>query len=552
MILRATHSRALIGALSVAWAATSITAGEAFKPDDLAFFSEKIQPLIEHRCFECHSHGAKKLKAGLLLDSRGGALQGGDSGPALVPGKPDESRLVKAVRYDDVDLQMPPKTRLADAEVALLEEWVRRGAPWTENQIVAKSAAGAGKDFNLAERRKNHWAWQTPRNIQPPKVQATAWPAQPIDNFILAKLEQATLRPAPEADRRTLARRLAFVLTGLPPSMAEVQAFEHDASEEAYGRLVGRLLASPRFGERWARHWLDVVRYSETLGHEFDYPLPNAWRYRDYVVRAINQDLRFDQFVREHVAGDLMKTPRREPASGANESAVATGFFWFGQQVHSPVDIKGNQLDLMDNQIDTLSRGFQAVTVSCARCHDHKFDAISTKDFYALYGVLASSRYAQAEIGSEDAQRKALDELAGLRAQLISSVVGQSTSQVAPSGSGPRQLAGDLANARKNISVEQPANSSAPQEAGASSTSRLPAPIDKAWFRSGAALRDALVQPGELLFLCPTNPVVRAGVPLISSRKLSRWLHGGARSPNFTITDRYLHLLAAGHGTRAK
>lgn len=505
----------LLTAFGAAGIAMSVAAAEPFKSEDVAFYTAKIQPLLEQRCYECHSHGANKLKAGLVLDSRSGVLQGGDSGPALVPGKPDESLLIKAVRYEDVGSQMPPKTKLAQAEIALLEDWVKRGAPWPAE--LAGAGAKSGNEFNLEERRRNHWAWQPVQVVPPPPVAAAAWPSQPIDNFILAKLEAAKLAPAPEADRRTLLRRLAFTLTGLPPTPEDVQAFERDSSADAYATAVGRLLDSPRFGERWARHWLDVVRYSETLGHEFDYPLPNAWRYRDYVIRAINQDLPYDKFIREHLAGDLKVEPRRDPATGLNESAIATGFFWFAQQVHSPVDIKGNQLDVLDNQIDTVTRGFQAMTVSCARCHDHKFDAISTKDFYALYGVLASSRYAQGDVANEVMIGNALQELANKRASLLNEL-----------------------------------HTNARQDAGATSISQLPSPSFDGWFFSGAALQDPPVQRGDLLFTGPTNPVVRATAPLISSRKLSRWLHGAARSPNFTITNRYLHLLAAGQGTRAK
>ena len=520
-------------------------AAEPFTAEDSAFFTEKIQPLLEQRCYECHSHGAKKLKAGLFLDSLGGALQGGDSGPALVPGKPDESRLIKAVRYDDVELEMPPKSKLADAEIALLEDWVRRGAPWSESKAAARSAAGAGanKEFNLAERRKNHWAWQPVKVVPPPQVQASAWPAQPSDNFILSKLEAAKLAPAREADRRTLLRRLSFTLTGLPPTPEEVRAFKGDLSKDAYAKLVDRLLDSPRFSERWARHWLDIVRYSETLGHEFDYPVPNAWRYRDYVIRAINQDVPYDQFIREHLAGDLMEEPRRDPATGLNESALATGFFFFGQQVHSPVDIKGNQLDLMDNQIDTVTRGFQAVTVSCARCHDHKFDAISTKDFYALYGVLASSRYAQAEIGNRDIAAREVKELVRQRDELVRSLNGSSR--------GNEALTSNPKTGGLNSEVRDPRPQTQDPSPGLGQ-SLLTSAATNGWFCSGGAMDGSQVQPGALLFLGATNPVVRTTAPMISSRKLSRWLHGAARSPNFTITNRYLHVLAAGQGTRAK
>src|SRR5262249_10140278 len=198
-----------------------------------------------------------------------------------------------------------------------------------------------------------------------------------------------------EAERRTLLRRVYFDLVGLPPSPAETAAFLYNTSSEAYERVVDRLLASPAFGERWARHWLDLVRYAETFGHEFDYPNANAWRYRDYVIRAFNADVPYDRFVMEHLAGDLMAQPRRNPADGSNESVIGTAFYWLGQRDHSPVDVRLHQAELIDNQIDVLSKTFLGLTVACARCHDHKFDAISTRDYYSLYGVLDSSRYAQ-------------------------------------------------------------------------------------------------------------------------------------------------------------
>lgn len=495
-------------------------AAEKAKPEDLQFFREKIHPLLETRCFKCHSHLAEKLKAGLFLDSRSGILQGGDSGAAIQPGAPEKSLLIHAVHYEDVDLQMPPKTKLPDGEITLLEDWIKRGAPWPDDVGVPKGLANSIKVFNLEARRESHWAWQPVKKVEPPRVELSSWPEQPVDNFVLAKLEEQKLRPAPEADRRTLIRRLSFVLNGLPPTPAEVRAFEQDSSPDACDKLVQRLLDSPRFGERWARHWLDVVRYSETLGHEFDYAMPNAWRYRDYVIRAINEDIPYNQFVREHIAGDLMEHPRRDPATGQNESLTATGFFWFGQQAHSPVDIKASQLDLMDNQIDTLMRGFQGLTVSCARCHDHKFDAISTKDFYALYGVLASSRYVQADA---DAREVITDEVAALQ-KIRAAVV--------------RQAGGEVGTQQKAPSILPVSN--------------IPGLNATHWFTSGAAMKDSLVDVGDVLFVGPTNSIFRTTVPLVSSRKLSPYLDGALRSPNFVITNRYLHVRVAGHNSRAK
>lgn len=374
--------------------------GESFDADSLEFFEKKIRPMLAAKCFECHSHRAEKLKGGLLLDSRGGFLKGGDSGPAAIAGKPASSLFIEAVGYQNADLQMPPRSKLSDREISDLKQWVSIGMPWPKQAAPENERKELA--FDIAQRRQSHWAWQPVKSAIPPKVEASGWPANPIDAFVLRRLEAEGLAPAPRASKRSLIRRLSYALTGLPPSPDAVRDFQADSHPQAYERLVDGLLASPQFGERWARHWLDLVRYAETLGHEFDYEIPNAWRYRDYLIRAFNQDVPYNLFAREHIAGDLLEKARRNPESGANESWMGTGFYWLGQQVHSPVDIQMNQLDLIDNQIDVLSKTFLGLTISCARCHDHKFDAISTKDFYSLYGVLRSSRYHEAALDAPE------------------------------------------------------------------------------------------------------------------------------------------------------
>ncbi len=374
--------------------------GESFAAEGLEFFEKKIRPMLAAKCFECHSHRAEKLKGGLLLDSREGFLRGGDSGPAAIPGKPAGSLFIEAIGYQNVDLQMPPKSKLSDREIADLKQWVSLGMPWPK-QATPKNERKEPV-FDIAERRQNHWAWQPVKKAIPPKVERADWSTNPIDAFVLHRLETEGLAPAPRASKRSLIRRLSYALTGLPPSPEAIRNFQADGHPQAYERLVDGLLASPQFGERWARHWLDLVRYAETLGHEFDYEIPNAWRYRDYLIRAFNQDVPYNLFVKEHIAGDLLEEARRNPENGANESWMGTGFYWLGQQVHSPVDIQMNQLDLIDNQIDVLSKTFLGLTISCARCHDHKFDAISTKDFYSLYGVLRSSRYHEAAVDAPE------------------------------------------------------------------------------------------------------------------------------------------------------
>jgi mono/diheme cytochrome c family protein len=370
------------------------------------FFEKEVRPLLAARCHECH--GALKQKGNLRLDSRATALKGGDTAPAVIPGKPEESLLVDAIRYGET-YQMPPKSQLPPDEIATLVRWVRIGAPWgRETQVLPE--AKPSSDFDLAERAR-HWSWQPIVAVEPPAVIDAGWAKTAIDRFILARLEAAGIAPAPLADKRTLLRRVTFDLIGLPPTVAEIDNFLADDSPLAFEKVVDRLLASPHYGERWARHWLDLVRFAETQGHEFDFDIPNAYRYRDYVIRALNADVPYDQFVVEHVAGDLLANPRRHPQEGFNESIIGTGFFFLGEAKHSPVDVRQDEADRVDNQIDVFAKTFLGLTVSCARCHDHKFDAISTEDYYALAGYLQSSRYQQAYI---DPPQPLADVLAGL------------------------------------------------------------------------------------------------------------------------------------------
>lgn len=357
-------------------------------PEDIEFFEKQVRPILVDSCSKCH--GDRKQEGGLRLDSRASLLKGGDSGPAVVEGKPTDSLLVEAIGYTG-DVKMPPKGKLADDKIAALTEWIKRGAPWPQDK------AGGDKpgDFDLAARKARQWAFQPIRPQSVPAVKDKAWPRTTIDNFILAKLEAAGLSPAESADRRTLLRRVTYDLIGLPPAPSEIDAFLADESPEAYERVVDRLLASPHYGERWARHWLDLVRFGETRGHEFDFEMPLAFEYRDYVIRALNADVPYDQFVIEHVAGDLLAAPRRHPTERFNESIIGTGFWHLGEATHSPVDIRADEASRADNQIDVFAKTFLAQTLACARCHDHKFDAISTNDYYALSGYLQSSRYVE-------------------------------------------------------------------------------------------------------------------------------------------------------------
>ena len=409
----------LASSIALLWAWACSVASAAEPPADnaapptaeaLEFFEKRVRPLLVMHCHKCH--GAEEQKGGLRLDSRAGVLAGGDSGPAVVPGKTDEGLLLDAVAYGDL-YQMPPSGKLPAADLDTLRRWVELGAPWPKE--AGPAAAKKSGEFDLAERAKQ-WAFQGWIDHAPPAVKDEAWPVTPVDRFILSRLEAAELSPAAPADKATLLRRASFALVGLPPTPEEIAAFLADNSSQAWEGAIDRLLGSPHFGERWGRHWLDLVRYAESRGHEFDYSIPNAYQYRDYVIRAFNADLPYDQFLTEQIAGDLVEPPRLNPERGFNESILGAGFWFLGEEVHSPVDTRLDETDRTDNKLDVFSKTFLGLTVACARCHDHKFDAISTKDYYALAGYIASSSYRQAPFETLDSHRRVIGEMAARRA----------------------------------------------------------------------------------------------------------------------------------------
>ncbi len=441
----------------------------------ILFYESKIRPLLIEQCHSCHSNeaaGKKKLKAGLRVDSLAAMVAGGDSGPSVVSGKPEESLLIKAVRYTDSDLKMPPRTKLSEAQILLLEQWVKMGAPAPppvpppapDDEADAGTAKPqAGIDL---ETGRKHWAYQPLVDAPLPRVRDEAWIASDIDRFILAKLESAKLAGAARADARTLIRRATFDLTGLPPTAEEIEAFvkewekessgfrvqsselkdkgeerhggtearRHEGGEgkrevgagqsevpttgnselgtrnlpprNSYARLIDRLLASPRYGERWGRHWLDVVRYADSNGLDENVAHGNAWRYRDYVIDSFNRDKPFNRFIIEQIAGDLLidvasSATAASTVAAAGEDVVpsprrieqltATGFLAMGPKVLAEVDKMKMEMDIIDEQMDTLGRAFLAQTIGCARCHDHKFDPISASDYYALAGIFKST-----------------------------------------------------------------------------------------------------------------------------------------------------------------
>jgi len=368
------------------WAGAPGAAHTGLTPADLDFFESKIRPILADRCYKCHSHDADRVKGGFMLDTREGLLHGGDTGPGAVPGKPEDSLIIEAISYKNDDLQMPPKgDRLSAAQIADLTEWIRRGAPDPRTLVAQGSAASYGGVGRL------HWSFLPLKKPAVPEVVNKAWVRNPVDNFILAKLESAGLKPNAQADKRTLIRRLSFDLIGLPPTQAEVDDYLADTSPDAYAKLVDRLLESPHYGERWGRYWLDVARYADTKGDTPNREDPRynfAWTYRDYVINAFNTDEPYNQFIMEQLAADRMiydraKATHTDEKNADRSSLAALGFLTLGNRFDN------SQNDIINDRIDVTTKAFLGLTVACARCHDHKFDPIPTKDYYSLYGVFA-------------------------------------------------------------------------------------------------------------------------------------------------------------------
>jgi hypothetical protein len=450
----------------------------ADSPGDIEFFEKRIRPLLVKRCYECHSASAKKLKGGLYLDSKAGWSKGGDSGPVLVPGKPDDSLLIKAVRWTDSETRMPPKRKLPAADIAALEKWVKMGAP------DPREPAHPDYATRNAQLAIDHWAYQPLAKSTPPIVEDTTWPHTDIDRFILAKLESVAasnqaagerptstdqnsirprphgtrLQPAPDADPATLCRRLFFDLTGLPPTPEELDKFRKSAfdnRQSAISNLVDRLLDSPRFGEHFGRHWLDVARFGESLTLR-GFIFKEAWRYRDYVIDSFNRDTPFDQFIREQIAGDLL------PSTGLAQrrrQLVAATFLALGNSNLEEQDKKQLDMDVVDEQLDTLGKAFLGQTIGCARCHDHKFDPIPTRDYYAMAGILRNTRllkhanvseWLEFPLPVEAAQEKKLKEhesaIAALEAEIksakdIARRLADNSADPKPGSSPPRVIA---------------------------------------------------------------------------------------------------------------
>lgn len=410
-------------ALLAGTAAPLVGAGEKeLSSDDRMFFEESVRPLLMERCYECHSEKAGKRKGGLLLDRRAGWELGGDSGESVLNlEKPEESMMIKMVHHDPDFEAMPPKDKLSEKEISVLEEWVKRGAPDPRDEEIGEAVST--NDFDLEE-RSYWWSLQPLSKVSVPRVKDVGWPRTDYDHFILSKIEEKEWSPAEDADKATLLRRASITLTGLAPSVKELEDFLKDSRSDAYEHEVDRLLASPHFGERFARHWMDVVRYADSKAFEQDYTIPYGNEYRDYLTRAFNEDVPYDQFVREAFAGDLLKEPRIDPGNGLNESVIGPGFILFTDGQHGPPDLHEDEARLFDGMINTATVAFQGLTVACAKCHDHKFDAITAADYYSLYGMLRSSRlhYANASLLSDE-DEKVVDELKEQKPEVVSAVL---------------------------------------------------------------------------------------------------------------------------------
>ncbi|MEW4490492.1 DUF1549 domain-containing protein [Thalassoglobus sp. JC818] len=359
--------------------------GLAGSAQEIEFFEKKIRPILVEHCYECHSADSKSLRGGLLVDHSAGLLEGGDSGPALVAGNPAEGTLMEALRYET--FEMPPRQKLPDEVIADFEEWIRSGA------VDPRTAASTRHDragIDL-EKGREFWSFQPLKRPVPPSTENSSWPESDIDRFVLARLEAENLEPLPPANDLTLLRRLYFDLTGLPPSVEEIHQFEADSSESRIENVVDRLLESPEFGRHWGRHWLDLARYSDSTGGGRSMLYGSAWRYRNYVIDALNRDTPYDEFVRQQIAGDLLEA---DDYQERQRQLVATGFLALGPHNYENQDKEQLRMDIVDEQVDTIGRVFLGMTIGCARCHDHKFDPIPTADYYAMAGIFRSTQSA--------------------------------------------------------------------------------------------------------------------------------------------------------------
>lgn len=394
-----------LGLLSLACAAPAQVQHRNITPEQLEFFEKNIRPVLVEHCYDCHSEEKGKNKGELTLDTRDGIRAGGDRGPAVVPGKPDDSILINAIRQTG-QLRMPPDSRggiLPDDVIANFEKWVKDGAadPRDSAKVISVQAAKPEKKYDW-DKERQYWAFQKPKLVPAPQVADAQWPKTDVDRFVLARLEQKGLQPVKDADKRTLIRRVYYDIIGLPPTPEQVEAFVKDKNPEAYASIVDQLLASPRFGEQWGRYWLDVARYGESTGLDRNLNYPYAWRYRNYVIDAFNQDKPYNRFITEQLAGDQLPAANQKER---DENLTATGFLAIGPKGLNESRIKYSKWQVVNDQVDVTARGFLGLTVGCAQCHDHKFDPIPQKDYHALAGIFASTETLYGTVGGRGNRR---------------------------------------------------------------------------------------------------------------------------------------------------
>ena len=391
-------------------------AGEPADAAGIEFFEKKIRPALVLHCYECHSSASTEIKGELRLDSRAALLTGGASGPAIVPGKPGQSLLIEALRHES--LEMPPQDKLPDSTIRDFIEWIQRGAPDPRDQPAEPAEIASQLQKATFARRMDWWSLQPVQEATIPRARRHS-SRHPVDRFIQSALREQGLSQAPRADQRTLFRRLSFTLTGLPPRQAELRSFLEDPSPDAWDHAIDRFLSSDHFGEHWARHWMDVVRYTDTYGYEWDVEARGAWRYRDYLLRAFNQDISYQQLVREQIAGDLLPQPRLNHELGINESLIGPMFYQLGEKRHGDSsEFNGIHQEMLDNKIAAFSKALLATTISCARCHDHKRDPITQQEYYALAGAIISSRWITNTVDLPERNRETTARLQQLKDQL--------------------------------------------------------------------------------------------------------------------------------------
>ncbi len=476
---------------------------------ELVDYNFDVKPILVQKCYLCHGPDSGSRKGGLRLDTFEGATAAlKEGGQAITPGHPSGSKLVERINNKDPELMMPPpdtKQVLTEREIAVLTKWIKQGADW-----------------------KPHWSFIPPAA---PDLQGLTKGENEIDFLVAKKITQSGLEPAPEANKNSLIRRVSYLLTGLPPTRDALNMYLADNSVNSYENMVDRYLNSPRYGEKWARNWMDVVRYAETKGHEFDYAITGAWRYRDYLIRAFNTDLPYDQFVKEQLAGDLLPAPRRHPVTSTNESHIGTVFYTMAEGSHSPVDVRKDEADRIDNMIDVTTKTFQALTVSCARCHDHKFDPISAADYYSLYGVMESSRFSPVAASVTLSEEKNIEEVRNIDSYL-------------------RKIVAEKWNEKANVVYAKKNGTATKANLIHNNSSEYTLLGDfrgsdfNGWKSDGLAFGQKTIL-GNPVFN-KQHELVRLASGKASSRSIGTGISGALRSPDFIIDKKFIGVRAAG------